>query len=195
MKSSLRQLITAVRFLLCATLIFGLAYPAVVFGAGQLLAPAKANGSILTIDGEKKGSLLLAQTVEGEGWFYPRPSAVGNNPATSSASNLGPNQPALKDSIAKYTAEVATREKVDKSAVPIDAVTASGSGLDPHISLSYAKLQTPRVAASTGLSVAEVESLVRKSSNGVLDAFLGQTSVNTTKLNAELALTVHTGNH
>ena len=89
-----RQLLTALRFLLCTTAILGLAYPALVFGLGQLIAPAQANGSIIKVDGKAAGSSLLAQPVTGEEFFYPRPSSVKWDAAGSSASNLGPILPA-----------------------------------------------------------------------------------------------------
>lgn len=181
-----RQLLTALRFLICATLLLGLAYPVLVFGAGQLIAPAQANGSIITSGGQAVGSSLLAQPVTGEKFFYPRPSAVGWDPATSSASNLGPNQAALVEAIAKNRAEVAAREMVAPEAVPIDAVTASGSGLDPDISPAYAALQVARVAAANGLSEAVVNQLVAENTSSGVNAFLGQPSVNTTTLNAAL---------
>jgi len=181
-----RQLLTALRFLLCTTLLLGLAYPVLVFGIGQVVAPAQANGSIIKIDGRAAGSSLLAQPVTGEKFFYPRPSAVAWDPATSSASNLGPNQPALIEAIATNRAEVAAREKVSPEAVPVDAVTASGSGLDPDISASYAALQVPRVAAATGLGESKVRELVAGNTSSGINAFLGQPSVNTTTLNAAL---------
>lgn len=181
-----RQLFTALRFLLCATLILGLAYPVLVFGLGQLIAPSQANGSIITSGGRAAGSSLLAQPVTGAKFFYPRPSAVGWDPATSSASNMGPNQATLVVAIAKNRAEVAAREKAAPDAVPIDAVTASGSGLDPDISPAYAALQVARVAAANGLSEAAVKELVAQNTSTGVNAFLGQPSVNTTTLNAAL---------
>lgn len=181
-----RQLFTALRFLLCATLLLGLAYPVLIFGVGQVVAPAQANGSILTVGGKAAGSSLLAQPVTGDAYFFPRPSAVGWDPATSSATNLGPNQVALVEAIASNRAEVAAREKAAPGDVPIDAVTASGSGLDPDISPAYAALQVPRVAAATGLSEAAVRELVSQNTSTGLNAFLGQPSVNTTTLNAAL---------
>lgn len=181
-----RQLFTAVRFLLCTTLILGLAYPVLVFGLGQVIAPAQANGSIVRVDSEAAGSSLLAQPVTGVDFFYPRPSAVEWDPAGSSPSNFGPNQPALLESIAKNRAEVAAREKVAPDAVPIDVLTASGSGLDPQISVAYAQLQRARVAGATGLGEAAVQDLISENTNNALVGFLGQPSVNTTTLNAAL---------
>ncbi|WP_026555852.1 potassium-transporting ATPase subunit C [Arthrobacter sp. 35W] len=205
MTSYLRQLLTAARFLLLATLVLGLAYPVVVFGLGQVLAPAQANGSIIREAapgsgasgtgasdgaagaGTAVGSSLLAQPVEGHEFFYPRPSAVAWDPASSSASNLGPNSPALAEAIDASRAEVAARENVDPAAVPIDAVTASGSGLDPDISPAYAALQAPRVAKANGLSEAQVNELIAHNTSGPLESFLSQPAVNTTTLNLALA--------
>lgn len=181
-----RQLFTALRFLICATLLLGLAYPVLVFGVGQVVAPAQANGSIISSGGKAVGSSLLAQPVTGTAWFFPRPSAAGWDPATSSASNLGPNQAALAEAIATNRAEVAAREKVSPRSVPSDAVTASGSGLDPDISPAYAALQLPRVAAANELSEAAVRELIAQNTSSGVNAFLGQPSVNTTTLNAAL---------
>ena len=186
MNAYARQLSTALRLLLCATLLLGLAYPAVVFGLGQLVAPAQANGSILSVDGKAVGSALLAQPVAGAGFFYPRPSAVAWDPALSSASNMGPNQAVLVEAKAANRAEVAAREQVALNSIPIDAVTASGSGLDPDISPAYAALQVPRVAAAHGLSEAVVKALVEQHTSTGINAFLGQPAVNTTTLNAAL---------
>ena len=181
-----RQLLTALRFLLCTTAILGLAYPALVFGLGQLIAPAQANGSIIKVDGKAAGSSLLAQPVTGEEFFYPRPSSVKWDAAGSSASNLGPNQPALIEAIEANRAEVAARENVAPDTIPIDAITASGSGLDPQISVAYARLQLPRVAKATGLAEATVKELISENTTNALLGFLGQPSVNTTTLNAAL---------
>ncbi len=181
-----RQLFTALRFLLCTTVVLGLLYPALVFGLGQLIAPAQANGSIVSVDGKAAGSSLLAQPVTGEEFFYPRPSAVAWDAGSSSSSNLGPNQPALMEAIETNRAEVAAREKVTPGTIPLDALTASGSGLDPQISVAYAQLQGPRVARATGLGESTVSELIRANTNNALLGFLGQPSVNTTTLNAAL---------
>lgn len=181
-----RQLFTALRFLLCFTVVLGLAYPVVVFGVGRVVAPAQADGSLMTADGGIVGSALLAQPVTGEKFFYPRPSAVNGDPASSSATNLGPNQPALVEAMEANRVEVAGREAVSPEQVPPDAITASGSGLDPHISVSYAALQLPRVAAANGVSESSLAELVAEHTSSGVTAFLGQASVNTTTLNAAL---------
>lgn len=186
-----RQLFTALRFLLCFTVVLGLAYPVAVFGVGRVVAPAQADGSLIMSDGAPVGSSLLAQPVTGDQFFHPRPSAVEWDPASSSASNLGPDQPALVEAIEANRDEVASRESVAPDTVPVDAVTASGSGLDPHISVAYATLQLPRVAAANGLSADTLRDLVAEHTSSGVNAFLGQPSVNTTTLNAELNVGVN----
>lgn len=189
-----RQAGTAARFLVLATLILGLAYPATVFGIGQLIAPYQANGSIIRDEGgAPAASALLAQAKADDAgaqdpkWFHVRPSAVTWDPASSSASNLGPNDAKLRDAVTANRAAVATTENVTPAEVPADAVTASGSGLDPDISPQYARLQVPRVAAANGLSTATVQDLVDRNTSSGLEAFLGQPAVNVTALNLDVA--------
>jgi K+-transporting ATPase ATPase C chain len=195
----LRQLGTALRFLLFTTLVLGVAYPLAVFGAGQLIAPYQANGSILKdSSGAPAASALIAQAaaddsgVQDPRWFHARPSAVKWDPASSSASNLGSNDPKLLDAVAANRSAVAAAEGVDPATVPADAVTASGSGLDPDISPEYAKLQLARVAAVNGLSTDAVASLVEQHTSSGLVAFLGQRSVNVTALNLAVAAAART---
>ena len=190
----LRQAGTALRFLVLATLVLGLAYPLAVFGVGQVVAPYQANGSIIKdAAGAPAASALIAQAAADDAgaqdprWFHARPSAVKWDPASSSASNLGPNDPKLLDAVAANRSAVAAAEGVDAAAVPADAVTASGSGLDPDISPEYAKLQLERVAAANGLSRDAVASLVEQHTSSGLVAFLGQPSVNVTALNLAVA--------
>lgn len=200
----LRQFGTALRFLLLATLVLGLAYPLAVFGIGQAIAPSQANGSIVTVEGKAAASTLivqdptaadgasadgaLADPATAEKYFVPRLSAVNGDPASSSATNLGPNDPQLRENMEAARAAAAEREGVDPARVPLDAVTASGSGLDPHISPEYAALQAGRVARTNGLSVEQVRELIADHTSGGLEAFLGQTSVNVTALNIAVAL-------
>ncbi|WP_018760956.1 K(+)-transporting ATPase subunit C [Arthrobacter sp. 135MFCol5.1] len=189
----LRQSGTAIRFLFLATVVLGLAYPAAVFGVGQLVAPYQANGSILRDGaGAPAASALIAQVKDDDGtqdpaWFHARPSAVGWDPASSSASNLGPNDAKLTDAVNANRAAVAEAEGVQPSDVPADAVTASGSGLDPGISPEYARLQVPRVAAAHQLGTEAVQALVDKNTSSGLAAFLGQPTVNVTALNLDVA--------
>ena len=190
----LRQLGTAVRFLVLATVVLGVAYPLAVFGAGQLIAPYQANGSIIRDPaGNPAASALIVQAtaddagVQDARWFHARPSAVKWDPASSSASNLGPNDKTLRDAVTANRSAVAAAERVSEAEVPADAVTASGSGLDPDISPAYARLQVPRVAAAQGLSTETVAALVDRHTSSGLDAFLGQPSVNVTALNLDVA--------
>lgn len=190
----LRQAGTAVRFLLFATLVLGVAYPLAVFGIGQVIAPYQANGSIIKDStGAPAASALIAQAAADESgaqdprWFHARPSAVKWDPASSSASNMGPNDPKLLKAVAANRAAVAKAENVPEAAVPADAVTASGSGLDPDISLAYARLQIPRVAAAHGLSTETVTAFVAQQTSGGAVAFLGQPAVNVTVLNLAVA--------
>ncbi|WP_285727908.1 K(+)-transporting ATPase subunit C [Psychromicrobium xiongbiense] len=188
--SYFRQFRTALRFLLTATVVLGLGYPATVWGVGQLAAPAQANGSLVPVDGAPAASALLAQSPQdglGAAWFHPRPSAAKWDPAASGASNLGPNDPALATAMAAARAEVARLEGVPESQVPSDAVTASASGLDPQISPAYADLQVPRIAQATGLSPDAIRTLIVARTSSGLEALLGQPSVNVTLLNLDLA--------
>jgi potassium-transporting ATPase KdpC subunit len=190
----LRQAGTALRFLILATLVLGAAYPLAVFGVGQLIAPYQANGSILKDGaGAPAASALIAQASADDAgaqdprWFHARPSAVKWDPASSSASNLGPNDPKLLDAVTANRSAVAAAEGISEAAVPADAVTASGSGLDPDISPAYARVQLARVAAANGLSTDAVASLVEQHTSSGLAASLGQPSVNVTALNLAVA--------
>ncbi|MET4134895.1 potassium-transporting ATPase subunit KdpC [Pseudarthrobacter sp. PvP090] len=190
----LRQAGTALRFLVLATLVLGLAYPLSVFGVGQLIAPYQANGSIIKDSaGAPAASALIAQASADDNgardprWFHARPSAVAWDPASSSASNLGPNEPKLLEAVTANRSTVAAAEGINESEVPADAVTASGSGLDPDISPEYARLQVARVAAAHGLDTEAVASLVDRHTSSGLLAFLGQPSVNVTSLNLAVA--------
>lgn len=196
----LRQAGTALRFLFFATLVLGVAYPLAVFGAGQLIGPYQANGSIIKdAAGTPAASALIAQSAADDsgaqdpGWFHSRPSAVKWDPTSSSASNLGPNDPKLLDAVAANRSAVAAAEGISDTDVPADAVTASGSGLDPHISPEYARLQVPRVAAAQHLSADTIMSLVDRHTSSGLEAFLGQQSVNVTSLNLDVASAAQSG--
>lgn len=189
MNAYLRQLGTSLRFLALATLLLGVIYPLVIFGAGQGIAPGQANGSIARLNGGPAASTLIAQAVpDGEDRFFlPRPSAVTWDPSTSAATNLGPSDPARTKATEDERAAVAAREGMPAASVPPDAVTASASGLDPDISPAYAQLQAPRVAKATGLSVAEVEELIAEATSAPVTGLLGQPAVNTTRLNLAIA--------
>ena len=186
-----RQLAPALRMLLVMTVLVGVAYPLAVTGVAQGLFPHQADGSLVKRDGKVVGSSLLAQSFTGARWFHPRPSAAGPNGydgAASGASNLGPTNPALlhavADRVTQYRRENGLAPNV---AVPVDAVTSSGSGLDPDISVANARLQAPRVARSRGLSVATVLALVDGHTRGRAWGVLGERTVNVLDLNLALA--------
>ena len=173
-----------------AIILCGL-YPLVVFAAGQLLFPHQANGSLLVDKSNTvRGSELLAQNFTGAGYFHPRPSSAGANgfdATSSSGSNLGPTSSNL---VANITANIATYRSDNNLAtnapVPADAVTASASGLDPHISLANAELQIPRVAKTRGISEEQVRKLVQQSTSRRDLGVFGESRVNVMTLNFAL---------
>jgi len=182
----LRQSLAGLRLLLVMTVLLGVGYPVAVWAAAQAFGE-RADGSPVRLDGEVVGSLLIGQQFEGDEWFLPRPSAGGYDTLASAPSNLGPLSTDLIASIEERRAEVADREGVPASRVPPDALTASGSGLDPHISPAYAALQAPRVAEANGLTVEEVERLVEEHTDGRGLGFLGEPGVNVLGLNLAVA--------
>ena len=177
-----RQSLAGLRLLLVMTVLLGVGYPTAVWAVGQAFGD-RADGSPVRVDGEVVGSRLIGQQFEGDQWFLSRPSANDYDSLASAPSNLGPLNPDLIASIEERKAEVAAREGVDESEVPADAVTASGSGLDPHISPEYAELQAPRVAEANGLSLDVVEDLVEEHTEGRGLGFLGEPGVNVLELN------------
>ena len=190
----MKALFSEIRGAVFATLVLGIVccglYPLVVFGISQALFRDKANGSLIVDqDGIVRGSKLLAQGFTADKYFHPRPSAAGNgyDAANSSGSNLGPTSEklndAIKDRVAAYRKENGLSES---EVVPADAVTASGSGLDPHIALHNAELQTPRVAKARGLSEGKVRELIQRNTDGPDFGVLGEPGVNVLTLNRAL---------
>lgn len=188
--NGLRLASTTVRIFFLLTLILGIIYPAFMVGVGRIM-PAKADGSMITnAEGQAAGSTLIAQEVTKPGFFYPRPSAAGDNgydAMSSSATNLSPYSKEYQEAIASKRDEVAQRESVSPDEVPVDAVTSSGSGLDPHISTAYAKLQTPRVAKERNLDQQKVEQLVSEATEGNYTGSADGAPVNVVKLNKALS--------
>lgn len=196
----LRQHLAAVRVLLLLTIVLGIAYPLVVLGIGHVAFVDGANGSIVHSGGRAVGSALIGQNfTDAKGkplpqWFQPRPSSAGNtgyDPMASSASNLGPNSTELVKSVTERRRNVAAFDsvpghRVRVGQVPADAVTASGSGLDPQISPANARLQTNRVARARGLDVRQVEALVTDHTQGRTIGILGEPRVNVLELNMAL---------
>jgi potassium-transporting ATPase KdpC subunit len=190
----MKEFLSHIRSAVVSTLVLAVVccglYPFIVFGISQLLFRDQANGSLITgADRSVRGSLLLGQAFSGAKYFHPRPSAAGNGyDATSSGgSNLGPTSRKLNDAIKERLAAYRAENGLSESApVPADAVTASGSGLDPHISLQNAELQIPRVVKARGVAEERVRELIRRNTNGRDFGVFGEPGVNVLQLNRAL---------
>jgi K+-transporting ATPase ATPase C chain len=181
------QLRPAIVMMALFSLVLGLAYPLAVTGFAQAVFPAQANGSLVrNADGVVQGSSLIGQPFAEARYLHPRPSAAGDgyNAAGSSGSNLGPLNPDLAERV-KSDAD-AIRAETGATVVPADAVTASGSGLDPDISPAYARLQAPRIATARGLTTAQVQGVIDRNTTGALLGFIGQPRVNVLMTNRAL---------
>ncbi|PZE58858.1 potassium-transporting ATPase subunit C [Curtobacterium sp. MCPF17_047] len=195
-RSFLRSSGVAVRLTVLATVVLGVAYPLAVWGVGQAAFSDQANGSMVTdSSGTTVGSSLIGQSFAGKDadrWFQSRPSAAGEDgydANASSGSNLGPSNPDLTKAVEERRAAIAKVDGVPASQVPADAVTASGSGLDPDISPAYARLQIARVASTRGLSESRVRALVASHTEARQLGVLGAPTVNVLELNLALART------
>ncbi|MBI4893590.1 MAG: K(+)-transporting ATPase subunit C [Acidobacteria bacterium] len=176
-----RQMIPALRMTLWLTLLTGLLYPALVTALSQGLFPVQANGSLLTQDGRVIGSTLLGQNFTRPGYFHPRPSAAGSDgydASSSGGSNFGPTSQKLLDRI-----QAAKSAEGLQTNIPADMLTASGSGLDPHISPANAQLQVPRVARARNIPEPELAELVNRHTEARTLGFLGEPRVNVLLLN------------
>jgi potassium-transporting ATPase KdpC subunit len=191
---SIRQHLAAFRVLLVLTVITGVIYPLAVTGVSQLIMPGRANGSLISSGGQTVGSKLIGQSfLDAKGnalpqWFQSRPSAAGKgyDPTASGASNLGPESSDLLKAVQDRRAAASALDGVAPSSVPPDALTASGSGLDPDISPAYAYEQVVRVARVRGLDVATVRALVAANVHSRELGFLGESTVNVVELNLAL---------
>ena len=186
MKTTLRPLLV---LFLALSLITGLAYPLLVAALGQALVPAQAAGSLIVKDGKPVGSLLIGQNFSDPGHFWGRPSATSpqpNNALSSGGSNLGPLNPALVDAVKGRVQALHDADPGNTAPVPVDLVTASASGLDPHISVAGARYQVKRVAAARKLGVDRVEALIDASTERPLLGLLGEPGVNVLRLNLAL---------
>jgi K+-transporting ATPase ATPase C chain len=192
MKNILSELRASVLVTVVLAVVCCGVYPLAVYGLGRLIFPNQAKGSLIVVDRVIRGSRLIGQQFTGEKYFHGRPSAAGSNgmsydPTSSGGSNLGPTSQKLRDTIAQNIADYRTQNGLGTNEpVPADAVTASASGLDPHISLRNAELQTARVARVRGLTVARVQALVRASVDEPSLGLLGESGVNVLRLNLAL---------
>jgi K+-transporting ATPase ATPase C chain len=187
------QLRPALTLFVLLSLICGLAYPLAVTGAAQLLFPHEANGSLVLRDGRPVGSALIGQQFSQPGHFWGRPSAVAYNAATSGGSNLAPTAPALVEAARARMAALRAADPGNSAPVPVDLVTASASGLDPHISRAAADYQAARVARARGLPLATVQALVEQHAEGRALGLLGEPRVNVLALNLALERATMTG--
>lgn len=183
-----KNLLIAVLFTLLTTVMFGVLYPFVVTGLAQVLFRDKANGQLIEKDGKLVGSKIIGQAFSGPGYFHSRPSAAGMgngyDATASGGSNLGPTSKALIDRV--NGSVQALQAENPPAPIPVDLVTASGSGLDPHISPAAAEFQVPRVARERHISVTELQSIVNRHTEEKQLGFLGERRVNVLELNLDL---------
>jgi len=187
----MRALVSSVIAAVLFTAIFGFAYPALMTGFAQVAFPEKADGSLIERDGQVVGSRLAAQAFTGPEYFHPRPSAVDYNAAGTSFLNLGPTNPDLAAFVDEQAQAILALEGpynpgLEIGDIPVDAVTTSGSGIDPHISPAYANLQAARTADVRGLSLERVQELIDDATDDRFIAFFGEPGVNVLKLNLSL---------
>jgi len=184
-----RQLLPAILLLLALTAITGVIYPAIVTGIAQVAFPRQANGSLVRVDGRVVGAELIGQGFRRPGYFQPRPSAAGAegfDAAASSGSNLGPTSRRLRDRVARDVARLRAENPQAPAEVPIELVTTSASGLDPHVSPTAATWQVARVAAARGVSLGEVQALVDARVEERTFGLFGEPRVNVLLLNLDL---------
>ena len=183
MKQNLR---IAIWMTLATTVLFGLLYPLAVTGLGQLFYPAEANGGLILKDGQVVGSHLIGQPFSSPAYFHSRPSGAGNgyDANSSGSANLGPTNHQLMDRVRADVEKL--HEENPGVEIPVDLVTSSGSGLDPHISPAAAEFQIPRIARERGINEADVRALVARHTWGRQFGFLGEPRVNVLELNLDL---------
>jgi potassium-transporting ATPase KdpC subunit len=181
-----KNLITSILMTLVTTILLGIAYPLVITGISQVLFHDKANGQLISLNGQVIGSRIIGQPFTGPQYFYSRPSAAGNgyDATNSGGTNLAPTNKKLIDRVSQ---DLAARKAENPGApVPVDLVTTSASGLDPHITPASAKFQVPRVAHQRRISQEEVQRVVERHTEGRQLGFLGEPRVNVLQLNIDL---------
>ena len=183
----LKQIYPAVAMTAVLTVLLGVIYPFVVTGLAQVIFPRQAAGSLIEKDGKVIGSSLIGQPFTGPGYFHSRPSAAGNgyDATASGGTNLGPTSQKLFETNVKSAADALGQENPN-SPIPVDLVTASASGLDPHITPAAAEFQVPRVASERGMNPERVRQLVRDHTEGRQFGVLGEPRVNVLELNLAL---------
>jgi K+-transporting ATPase ATPase C chain len=183
------QFLPALRMLVVVSVLTGVAYPLLVTGIAQLAFPGPANGSLIVVGGKTMGSTQVGQPFDDPKYFWSRPSATSPQPynaSASAASNQGARNPALADAVTARIKALRDADPANTAAVLVDLVTASGSGLDPHISIAAAAYQAPRVARVRGISVDKVMALVAEHAEGRTLAVIGEPRVNVLELNLAL---------
>jgi K+-transporting ATPase ATPase C chain len=179
----------AIVSLITFTVVTGIVYPLIVTGIAQVVFPAQANGSLIVVDGKAVGSSLIGQPFDDPKYFWPRPSATSpfpDNAGASSGSNLSPTNPALVKAVQDRVDALRAADPGNGAAVPVDLVTASGSGLDPHISPAAASYQVSRVATARKMDPQAVQKLVEGHTEGRWLGILGEPRVNVLQLNLSL---------
>jgi K+-transporting ATPase ATPase C chain len=189
-----QQFFIGVRFCLLMLILCGIVYSAGITKLGELLFPYQAEGSLLDYQNatrgleqdEARGSVLVSQTFSGDGYFHGRPSAANNDPMATAGSNLAPSNPALRKRAQANSTAIQTREQVSAAQIPVDLISASGSGVDPHISPAAAQLQIARVAKVRSISEAQVAELIAQNTEPKQWGIFGQVRVNVLLLNLGL---------
>lgn len=187
-----KNLLISIWMTLVTTVLLGIVYPLLVTGLARLIFPRQASGDLISANGKIVGSRLIGQPFSSLGYFHSRPSAAGPagyDAANSTASNLGPTNKALLDRVSASVAEA--KAENPGIPIPVDLVTASGSGLDPHISPAAAEFQMPRVARERGMSDADVRAMVKRHTENRQFGILGEPRVNVLELNLELDAASH----
>jgi K+-transporting ATPase ATPase C chain len=192
----LKQIYPAAAMTVVLTVLLGVIYPFVITGLAQVIFPRQAAGSIIVKDGKVIGSSLIGQPFTGPGYFHSRPSAAGNgyDATASGGTNLGPTSQKLFETNVRSAAD-ALREENPNSAIPVDLVTASASGLDPHVTPAAAEFQVPRVARERSMSPEQVRRLIRDHTEGRQFGILGEPRVNVLGLNLGLDDWTKESNH